>query len=216
MTYDPWDAAGNPPERQTTSRWFGRLFLDVWACALIKGQGKVPFDDQVHDASQRLTAVQMEVQPLSDYDVTFTLERDLIAEFGAWPKVTLPSIKALGVDLRTLNKKWVAVEFKPTGRTYTGRDGEEKQETTFVVMGVYDTEAECRAAYQAFNADEPPFAVDEEDTKARATAAMFIGPLWAQAGQDKTKMADLLGKTPIVSEFFTIDSPEVVAVIGGD
>jgi len=217
MPYDPYDAAMNPPERPQTSRWFGQMFVDVWPCVLTKGVGKEPYDDAVHDADKRLTAIQLELVPLSDYSVSFTMTRDLIAEFGAWPKVTLPSIKAIGADLRSLNKAWAAIEFAPTGRKYTNSQDEAKEETTFVFVAVFDSEAACREAYEVFNAVEADASEPAEPTngngKERAAAAMFLNPLWVQSGKDVVKFSELLGKTNVVKDHFTLESPEVQEVI---
>ena len=219
MSYDPFDAAMNPETREPTKRWFGQMFVEVWPCALVKGQGKVPFDANMHASDKRLTAVQMEVMPLSDYGVSFTLKRDMIAEFGGWPKITLPSIKALNADLRNLHESFVAVEFLPTGRKYPGNDGTEKEETTFVLVGTFADETACRAAYQEFNqveADDIPFGNTVDTDKERTTAAMFIGPLWKQASGDVAKLQALLAGNPLTSKFFTLNSPEVIAAVGAE
>ena len=213
--YDPFDAAMNPPERQQTSRWYGQMFVDVWACVLEKGSGKVPFDATIHDASKRVTAIKVDVVPLNDYNVSFILSRDMIAEFGGWPKVTLPSIRAIGADVRTLHNAYVAVEFAPTGRTYPGKDGTDKEETTFVLVAVFADEAACRDAYEVFNAasEQAEPEPSNGNGKERATAAMFIGPLWAQAGKDVSKLALLLAANPLTSKHFDINSPEVLSVV---
>lgn len=215
MPYDPFDAAMNPPEPKKTSRWFGRLFVDVWPCVLEKGEGKVPFDPAIHKESDRVTAIEMELVPLPDYDVSFTLERNMVHFAKAWRRVTLPSIQALEIDLRALHESFVAVEFKPTGRKWTGQDGEEKQETAFVIVEKFADQDECRKAYIAYEnreetaGDNGNGANDQE----RETAKMFIEPLWNQAGGDKDKLAELLAGNPLTNKFFTISSPEVQEVM---
>ena len=41
-TNDPFEAADNPQIKP--AEYFGKLEVDAWFCALVKGQGKVPFD----------------------------------------------------------------------------------------------------------------------------------------------------------------------------
>jgi len=52
---DPFDAASNPPVQ--TYDLFGKVELSAWACALVKGQGKVAFDPSVHE--KRFTAIDI-------------------------------------------------------------------------------------------------------------------------------------------------------------
>lgn len=214
MPYDPFDAAMNPPEPKQTERWFGRLFVDVWPCVLISGEGKVPFDPAVHEESKRVTAIEMELVPLPDYDVGFTLERNMVHFAKAWRRVTLPSIQALNVDLRNLHEAYVAAEFKPTGRTWTGQDGEEKKETAFVIVDVFDDQDACQKAYLAYeNEDTVSDDGNGANDKERETARMFIEPLWNQAGGNKEKLAQLLAGNPLTNKYFTINSEEVQEVI---
>ena len=51
--YDPFDAAMHPAVRKGISRWFGQLFVDVYACVLTKGVGKEPFNPNAHDAAKK-------------------------------------------------------------------------------------------------------------------------------------------------------------------
>jgi hypothetical protein len=223
MVYDPYEAAMNPETRERDGRWFGQLFVDVYACVLQKGVGKVPFDPQTHDQSKRLTAIKMELVPLPEHDVDFTLLRELIAEFGGWPKVTLPSLHAVGIDLRNLNAAWVTVEMHGTGRMYTNSQGEEKEETTFVLLAVFEDQAACRAAFHAHRGQAEPTPATATATAPggngnghnpeRATAAMFLNPLWAQASGDLGKFAQLIAANPLTQKHFTLNSPEVVQVV---
>lgn len=215
--YDPWAAASDPQVRDGTGRWFGQVYIDVWACVLRKGTGKVPFDPTQHNVNDRLTAIKMEVIPLAEHNVGFTLMREMIAEFGSWPKVTLPSIKALGVDLRTVDKAWVSVELKPTGRKYTSNSGETKDETTFAVLAVFKDQAACQEAFTIFNAGQEdhtaPATAPAENGKEKEVASQFLKPLWNASNGNQDMMAEMLAGNPLTSKFFTINSPEVQAVM---
>lgn len=215
MVYDPFDAAMNPPERPQTSRWFGQFFRDVWPCVLTKGVGKEPYDAQVHDESKATTAIDLELQPLSDYNVGFTIERNLVVFEAGWTKVTLPSIKALGVDIRDLHEAWVAVELKPTGETYVNNRSETVNKTSMELVAVFESEAACREAYQLFNdvAAESEPEPSNGNSKERAAAAQFLGPVWAACGKDLTAFQEKLATMAPLNQFFTLESPEVQEVI---
>ena len=58
---DPFDAADNPSIRP--AEFFGKLEVDAWFCALIKGQGKVRFDNERHPIDQRRTGVAARHSP---------------------------------------------------------------------------------------------------------------------------------------------------------
>jgi hypothetical protein len=55
---DPW-AEGLDP-KQPSNIVYGELLLDLWFCALIKGEGKVVFDQTQHAPRQRRTALSSE------------------------------------------------------------------------------------------------------------------------------------------------------------
>lgn len=213
---DPFDSANNA---QVPSRhFFGLNMFDMYYCALIKGQGKVPFDPQMHQPGQKRTAINISISPLTGSKATFPIERQLIAEFGDWPTVIMPSIRALGLTAREMNGKFVKVELVPTG-TYV-KNGETKQLTTPRYLEVYADEATCQAASDALfnNHTEQP---DEEafPTKApngngeREIALKFLPALVNQAGKDPQKVAELLAANNLVGRYFNLNSPEVIKLI---
>lgn len=230
-TYDAWDAAMEAKPLPNIMTLFGELQADVWPCALVKGQGKVPFDPQVHNPDQRRTAIDLILCPLrTDFRNT---ERHLIAESNAWAKIMLPSLKALGTDLRTVNGKYVQVQLVPTGRKYTKKteqpDGtvteEEKEETTFKFVAVYDSLEACTDASNALYHNNgasteaaPAPAQPQSNGKTQMTrqaAAGFLLPMWTAAGKDRDKFLATIAANPMLADHFTADSPEVLALING-
>ena len=161
---DPLDSADNP--QTEAPEYYGQATVDAWDCVLQKGYGKVPFDPQQHRINDRRTAIKIAIIPLPEQEVTRDVYREYLAEFGPWPKITLPSIKALGLTTRQLNNAWVRATFVSEGRTYTNSAGETKESTTFKFLAVYPDEAACRAAYYVANAgpDDPPFTPDRQAT----------------------------------------------------
>ena len=218
MSYDPYDAAMNAKSLNQYTRLFGQLLVDVWPCALIKGQGKVSFDANTMKESQRRTALDIMLDPVGVMDkLKNVFERKIVAESRAWTNVTLPSIKALNLDLRDLHQAWVAAEFKPTGRTFKGSSGEDVKETCFEIVAVFSGQIACRNAFEIFYSveeeDKPEPTPVSESNPEKATAALFLKPLWIQAKPDLTEYQKLITGNPLTGKYFNISSPEVLAVI---
>ena len=93
--YDPFESATNATLRPNT--YFALVACDAWPCVLVKGQGKVAFNAQQHKIENRVTAIDISLQPLAEQNVNFPLVRNMIAESPAWIKIVLPSAKALGL-----------------------------------------------------------------------------------------------------------------------
>lgn len=221
--FDPFAAASNPA--LPAFELWGMMEVNAWACALVKGQGKVPYDQAVHD--RRATAIDLFIQPLPELNITNTksCERHLIAESKEWANVVWASIKECGImNLRELNGKYVRVAVVPSGRTYLNKNNEKKDETTFKIVAVYENEEKCKAAYlsnggtdkSAPATTESP-AVNEEIQNALA----FLKVIVPNAIKGKEKLEDkmaavntTLAQYPTVSKFFNVLSPEVAALMG--
>lgn len=222
MTYtnDPFEAADNPQIKPT--EYFGKLEVDAWFCALIKGQGKVPFDPALHPADQRRTAIDLHVITLAAHGLNYPMTRGVIAESAEWAKTVWPSLQAAGVaSLKELKgaDRWCKVTTIGTGRIYQS-NGATKEATTFKFLATYASEAECQAAYNASRGEDwldeaPPAqpangapAVDRE----RETALAFAKIL-AKQSRSVVELGQRLAEYPLVSKHFTIDSPEIEALI---
>src|SRR5689334_525545 len=122
-TFDPFETASNPPTQ--TYDLFGKVEISAWACALVKGQGKVAYDPNVHE--KRFTAVDIYVQPLPEIDVKYpkSLEDHPVAESKEWASITLASIKALGVNnVREVNGRYARIARVPNGKQYEKKDAQ--------------------------------------------------------------------------------------------
>ncbi len=236
MTYphpnDPFDVADNPPPPPPPV-FYGQVQMDVWFCKLVKGQGKVPFNPNTDRIEERRTAVKVMLLPLPEQNVTFDVSREYVAEFGPWPKITLPSIKNLGLSARELDGRWVKLEQVPEGRTYVNQNGETKESTTFKFLAVYPDEAACRTAYlqdsisgpepapatnQAVTPVTPPAAPvqppnNNSSNKERETALKFLELAVKQANGDPVVAAEKIQAWPLVVKYFPPDSPETLKVI---
>lgn len=223
--FDPFESASAPAVQ--TYDLFGKVEINAWACALVKGQGKVPFDPQTHD--KRFTAIDVFIQNLPEIDIKYpkSLERHWIAESKEWANITLKSIKDCGFDnVREINGKWARVTMVPNGKKYTNSNGEPKEETTFKFLAFYADEDECRAMYLA-NGGQPSNGhnvatsapVSNED-KEKETQKAFLKVVVANAarGQNdieevKKILAPAIAAYPSVAKYFTVDSPETLQLI---
>ena len=226
MVLDPYDRADNP--HFAPREYWGQLRVDIWLCVLEKGKGKIPFDPAVHSEDRARTALNIAVVPLAEQNVQFALDRELIAEptksGDEWLKIVWPSLRKLGfASTRDLNGKWVKCHIVPSGHTYTDKkSGNEREATTFEFLDLYPDEAACRAAYLA--AGGKP-ADDDDDVPDIASAPLpqndgrkiaaleFVKVLVKSTKGDRDALAREMATIPMIAEFFSVDSPEVRALL---
>lgn len=214
---DPFDSADNAVEPVFSKVFFGQNFFDIWFCALIKGQGKVPFDPQIHQPGQKRTSIGISIQPLAGSSAQFPFERNLIAESREWTSFVLPSIKALGKTVKELHGAFVQIEIVETGESYVDKQGVTKNKTTAKYVAVYTNEETCRQAAETVfgsnNHTEQPEAQPTNGNAERDVALKFLPALATQAGKDPQRLAELIAANSLVGKYFTINSPEVIAVL---
>ena len=224
---DPFEAADNPQVRP--AEFFGKLEVDAWFCALIKGQGKVPFDNEQHPIDQRRTAVDLHVIPLADHKLNYPLTRGVIAESKEWTGIVWASLRDLGVQsLRELKDgdRWCRVTTEATGRTYQS-NGVAKEATTFRFLALYTTEAECEAAFHASRngssddwLDAPAQAAPVNGSNGTAHAeqreretALAFARILVKLSHSVREVGERFAQYPLVSRFFSVDSPEIAQMI---
>lgn len=220
--YDPFETASNPPV--LISDLWGQIDIKAWYCVLEKGVGKVAFDPAQHELGQRRTAIDIVIFPLPELNITNTniCERHLIAESDAWRNITLKSIKELGFEnVREINGKWVHIVPEETGRKYE-KDGQQKSETMFKILAVYNTEEECHKAYLAAGGSDNRKAAPDngnngsEKEVAKQFLPVIVRSVVKGAGNleaAKTAVAKAISQYPQVAKYFTVDSPEVATII---
>jgi len=185
---DPFAAADSAQPRARA--FYGQIELDIWFCALVKGVGKEPYDPAKHKS--RNTAVTISVHPLPEQNISFEVKRELIAESREWAGIVWASLKALGIaSTRDAHHQWVKMVQVPSGRTYRGKDGVEKESTTFKFEALYADEDACRAAYLSDTGQS-----DESDTPETAAPAAA-----AAAPADKTDQVKLRRAVPFIEAF---------------
>lgn len=229
---DPWDSANEAKEPQFSNEIWGQVEARSWYCVLEKGIGKVEFDPQMHSQDQRRTAIDIIVHPLVDMGLTFDLTRNMIAESREWASFVLPSIRDLGIHPKDLNGNWVKVQTVTlTGKdgqpvTYTDSNGTIREKTTIKFLKIFSSEDECRSDYLANSGKPAPSDTQyvkpngNGDNKERQTALAFL-KVYVQnacrAHKDLKTIREVLAASiaqqPLISKFFTIDSPETIELI---
>jgi hypothetical protein len=237
MTYqpatNPWDAVNNPPEQ--TKEVSGAVTIGAWFCMLVPGAGKQPYDDKTLDpktgnAPRKYTAIDLTLEPLAESGMAYPVQRTMLAEFGEWKDVTLPSLRDIGfLDASQLNGKHAKIELVPTGRKYTNSNGEEKEASAVKFVAVYDTREACLAAMNGDNPAAPtPVAAapsngngnNTEQVTALKFAKAFVTNAMRQAGGDldkaRTILAPMMANQPVISKHYTVDSPEILEMLAGE
>lgn len=234
VNHDPWAEVNNPPELQYDNHLWGQVEINAWTCALVKGIGKVAWDDQAHGAQNRHTAIDITIHALPEMNIQNEniTKRETLAWAKDWKTIILPSIRDLGfMDARELNGKWVKVESVPTGETYQ-KNGETRNKTTFRFERVFANEAECRADYltqsgepgAASAVDYPPApkkseeqilsesGFDNPEKKAAEQFLYFALESATRGKQDAEAWAAVPGAIamyPQIAKYFNAESSEV-------
>jgi len=230
MTYqpasNPWDVANNPPEQ--TFEASGLVTISSWWC-MFTPDGKAPYDERTIDPKtgnqpRRYAAIDLKIEPLLESGMQYPVERNMVAEFGDWKEVTLPSLKDIGIlDASVLNGKYAHIQLIPTGTYVSKKDGQEKKLTAVKFLAVYDTREQCLAAMNGDNPTSPTPVVapvpsngngNAEKETALKFAKAFVANAIRQAGGDLDKargiLALMIANQPVISKHYTVDSPEIV------
>jgi len=224
------------------SRFFGQVSIEAYQAVFAKDvngkwQKPEPYIADLHGSEEEISknddkflTVQVDIS-LTPVDPTRKIwTRSVGAKNRNRPefaRVIRPSIEALAEQiaaikslqpgqfnpLKELSGMWVGGEFVPRP---SNKEGETW--TTLKFTCVFASQDECAAAAdEVYNHDADEPAAEPEDNgqdAAKAALVPFLAPLWEQAGHDQDKMAELLGVNPLLSSAFTMDSPEVQAVMG--
>ena len=216
--HDPLEVAVEAAE--SSGIRFGKVSVEGRFVALVKGQGKVDFDASIHE--RRNTLIEFSVEPLPDSIFNQLDRREVLAESAVFSKIVMPSLKALGIkkSVGEINDQFVRYELVPTGRTYTNRDGEKREESTFKFTALYDSEETAIAAFRELRgvvhtdeeqAEDDPGAIDMSpvvDNSEKETALQFLAVLVKQHATDDALDA-AIKQMPMISKFFSSSSPEV-------
>lgn len=220
-TLDPMDAAVQDAE--SANQYFGKLECDAQYVLLRKGQRKTVWTEGM-DEDGKTTEVSLRLNPSDFTGMTRMVERQVISNSGEWSRIVWPSLRDLGCkSLRDANGKFAHVQMVESGREWTNNTGQLVKGTTFRFVGLYNTEAELTEAYEKLHGSQPQTqrqtgsapgveAAPANDAE-KAVAAQFLPSLVKMANGDLQALAQNLATMQPVCKYFTIDSPEVQALL---
>lgn len=235
-TVSAWDAAMNPDTTSNSGEfgktYFGKVQIAVSFISLVKGVGRVPWEPNQltpdGKPTRKNTGIDVHLVCKNKDGAEYSVDRNYIAEFGDWPNLILPNLKAIGImSLQDLHGKFAQVELVENGETYTNKAGELKKKTTFKFIKTFGTEAELDAAREAlFGGGSAPAPAAQPAPAAnvnpeKATAERFLKPYvdnaMRQAANDIVKareiLAPMIAKQTLLAKYFTVDSPEVIGLM---
>ncbi|HPL81967.1 MAG TPA: hypothetical protein PLU23_05650 [Anaerolineaceae bacterium] len=206
------------PVVQPAYEIWGQAFVAVWKAALVKGEGKVPFDPTIHKSM--VYAIDLSIVPITEQNAKH-VERSLIQNSKEWEMIQ-KSIKDLGAAPSEIDQKYVRIAFEPTGETYTNSNGETKNKTFIKFLKVFKNEAECIADYGATNMGDVAPATDDnagvpaagqkEFESAKKLLEASIRSALKSVSEPEEVKALVLVKvkaSPVMAQFFNADSPEL-------
>lgn len=206
---------------------WGQVSIAVWAAALVKGQGKVPYDPKVHD--RMVYAIDISVVPITLQNSRIA-ERSILQTSKEW-KLIQESIKACGIQPSEIDGKYVRVKFEPTGEVYTNSSGETKNKTYMHFVKVFNSVEGCEKDFKesSFNVTIEPAVESPAPANQQAqisteyeTALRFLGAAVRSATKGKTKddlesikkfVGARIQGSPLMSKYFTEESDEVNELI---
>lgn len=206
------------PVVQPAYEIWGQAFVAVWKAALVKGEGKVPFDPTIHKSM--VYAIDLSIVPITEQNAKH-VERSLIQNSKEWEMIQ-KSIKDLGVTPSEIDQKYVRIAFEPTGETYNNANGETKNKTFIKFLKVFKNEQECIADYGAVNMGDVAPATDDnagvpaagqkEFESAKKLLEASIRSALKSVSEPEEVKALVLVKvkaSPVMAQFFNADSPEL-------
>ena len=203
------------------SLFHGQLDVAARTVVLVKGQGKVDYDPQVHNGKNTSTAIEFTISPIDATRKLITRETlNWVREFKGIIRPSIESlaekiakIKGLVVGefnpLKEISELWVSGEFVPRPDNKPGETW-----TTIKFTDVYPDEPACRNAAGVDDGVVPGFEPAQPEPghndAMRAAMAQFLPAIWAQSGNEYAKFLTLITEHAMLSQHFNSTSPEVV------
>jgi len=209
-------------DAESASHYFGRLQVDAQFVVLKKGQPKQVWQEG-EPTEGRTTEVIIRLNPLDVTGMTRMVERNVLSNSGEWSRIVWATLKDLGVkSLRDIEGRWAHIEMVPSGRKWTNKEGAEVIGSTFKFVGLYDLESDCVKAWESFQGvteahSAPPQAqavqpaINEAE---KAAASQFLRLIVDANRNDHAALANALASMSPINKYFTISSPEVIALLG--
>lgn len=220
-TLDPMASA--VADAESASHYFGKIGIDAQFVVLKKGQPKSIWNEG-ESTEGRTTEIIIRLDPIDAMGQSRAVERNMLSNSTEWSKIVWATLKGMGfATLRDIDGLWAHVEMVPSGRKWFNKDGQEVFGTTFKFVKVFKTLAECEIAYTAMTGVEahtpaaqaattrPP--VSQTNDANRLAALQFLSHVVLQHKDNAVALDQALKTTPLVKDFFTINSPEVLEIL---
>jgi hypothetical protein len=232
---DVWDMADHAKEPEY--QFFGKVIFDIpWKAILEKGVGKRLFDPATDNADKAVLVIDAQIIPIPEQNITKEVKFSKLANSHEWAGILLPSIKSLGFNsIRDINNHYIRCAMVDSRQKRVDENGNPTGEfwKTWKFVEVFADEAACRAAYAGNGNGHTPAATEQQTDAAPAsqpdttspdfqTAAKFY-PIFVQGACKgktaadfetvKTEIATKFAGSPIVSKYFTVETPEVLNMI---
>lgn len=234
----PFEAAMTPSNKpnELAKHKFGYCFFtEARYVVLVAGQGRVPFDERVHDIKKRSVETTLQIEHKKPDGTTYVVKQTELDWSKQWA-ITRDSITALGLPhAGELKNRYVEYEWVGTGEFWTGSDGNQRERQGIRLIRTFNNREECEAAEREFYSPRTPAAgpatapaveayFAEREAKAtpapapvvndaqRQMAATFLPMLWQQAGQNADAFHALIAATPTLAPLFNANSPEVAVI----
>jgi hypothetical protein len=224
LHFDPLADAVEAAERGNF--YYGQVQVSGSYVVLMKGAGKQTFIEGTHELKDRRTEVTFTLNPIEQSGLTQLITRSMIAESPEFSRQVWPSLRdGCGITaLRDLDNKFVKVELVKNGRTWNDKkSGELREGTTFKFHAVFVDQAACLMAYEAdgntprtSTPADAAMAVDmtpSADNSEKEAMWAFMQTLIKQANGDKNTLASMLVGMPMITKYYTVDSPEVTPLL---
>lgn len=231
---DPMDTAVAEAERPNYI--YGQLEATA-SFVMFANKKKVNWIDGQDAPRDRRTEVSILIYPIEETGFTNFFTRSVIcSNNNEWATIIWPSLRdeCKVANLREADRKWVKVEVVKTGRSYTNKTGQTIDNTTFKFLAIYQSHAECAAAYLAdgnavrsdatkgvlngggHSAMDDAGAIDmtpNANNEERKAALAFLPALVKAANGNKQMLESTFAGMPMINKYFDVNSPEVTALL---
>lgn len=214
---DPMAAAVTDAE--SAQQYFGKLDISAEFVVLKKGQQKQTWLEG-QDMDGRTTEVSIRLNPLDCTGLTRMVERQVLSNSGEWSRIVWPSLRDLGVkQLRDIHGKFAHVQMVENGRSWQNKDGQTVHGSTFRFIKLFELESDAEKAWEAQfgraanQQAASSQAVSQVNETEKAAAAQFLPHIVNANRGDLAKLGQALASMAPLNKYFTVDSPEVQALL---
>jgi len=198
---DPFAAA--VADAENVNHVFGQISVDAQFIVWTKGERARAWVEG-ESVDNRMVQITFSLNPLDVMGMTKAIEKQVKSGFSDFTRVVWPSLQKLGCKHPgEINGKYVHAELVPQQKG--------SEWTTFKFLNVYETEADCIHAWEVLKGKDTA-TVSQNDAN-RAAALQFLPSVVMMHKGDLVALEAALKSTPLVKDYFTVNSPEVQEIL---